>query len=378
MPKVRYQLRYKKCRPPKKNQNYTKFYAKFKPGDLVELIDLKQLEYNGKRAVVVGPLIKDVKRRDNKWDRYPVKIMGIDEPDRVFNVKQYNMFLKEIKTRRFRKFKETERIIESIGADEKLTVRKEAEVLAEQAKAQEEALKDGTGKTDMDVAGKDVEMKDPGSNVQKAKQAQVDSANVAEKDKEKKVEEEEKEIKVDPWLPPDRTLVGTVVEIEGEDKKHVGMTRRSRKRKRGYDKDPDDEEDDPDDTRPRKKFQLTFCRILSDIYKTFSTLQLARLARRTLECRDCHMNYPAQWGVKEPRFYNTYVKNERNGPRSCMVCQIRKGSGLAYLLFTRMCRIDVKWVKRQEEFLEQGLYWNCPKLCDTFQKVWKEVEALNL
>jgi len=43
-----------------------------------------------------------------------------------------------------------------------------------------------------------------------------------------------------------------------------------------------------------------------------------------------------------------------------------------------MCRIDTKWVKRQEEFQEQKLYWNVPKLCNAFEKQWKEVLALDL
>jgi len=397
MPKKWEQIKYIKCkdRVPRKRADQKRIYAKFKPGDLVELKYLKTLDHNGKRAVVVGPIIKG-RRFNGKDDRYPVKILGHEEPDRVFNVRHYNMLLKEIKTRRFRKFKEKEQLFQSIDAEGKVTTKKAAELQAKQESqgtVETGAVKNNSGEagsgTDKDVAGKDVEMAVAGKEVESAKASSEEKASddkwanipdwVKERRKKKGWVDWDEEPKVDPILPPKRAIVGTVVEVEGEDPKHIGMTRRSRKRKRGCDKDGD-ESDDPEDTRPRKKFQLTFARILSGIYTTFTQTDLVRLSRFTMECRDCKVNYPVAWGEKEPRYFNWRIRNERRGPRSCMVCQTRKmgGKGLAYLLFVRMCKIDPKWIPHQKDFLEQELYWNIPMLTDAFEKVWKEVLAQDL
>jgi len=343
--KKRYQLMIRKCLKPKKTSRQKKFYPKYKPGDRVELYRMKMLDYNGKMAIVVGPIIKG-RTLDGKNDRYPVKLIGANEPDRVFNVKHYNMFLKEIQSRMFRKLEESKKAME-------------LEVDGE-AVANEEVKKN------MDVAGKDVDMTGCAAKEVTTGRREVTAAP--------EVLEEFPEFKRIP--PPERTIVGTVVDDDGAVEKIKGKPRRSKKRKRG--KGSDDEADDPDDPRPKKKFQLTYCRILSDIYTSFTQLQLARLSRFTLECRDCQVHYPISWGMSEPHYFNVRLMNERNGPRSCMVCQTRKNNGYAYRLFARMCRIDTQWVKRQEEFQEKKLYWNVPKLCDAFEKQWKEVQALEL
>jgi len=325
MVKKRYQLMVRKCLKPRKTSRQKKFYPKYKPGDRVELYRMKALDYNGKQAIVVGPIIKG-RTLDGKGDRYPVKIIGGDEPDRVFNVKHYNMFLKEIKSRMFRKLEESKKAME-------------IEVDGEAAVANEGAVGN-------EVAGKKIDILEKIEMV-KAMGKKEDPTRRQVPTPAREVCEEFPE--AIPIAPPERTVVGTVVPVDGEADKFKGKARRSRKRKRGYGKNSGDEAEDPDDPRPRKKFQLTFCRVLSDIYTTFSTLQLARLSRFTLECRDCNVNYPVAWGMCESHYFNIRLMNERNGPRSCMVCQTRKNCGYASRLFSRMCRIDTKWVKRQEE-----------------------------
>merc|ERR1719419_281142 len=218
------------------------------------------------KAIVVGPLKKCTYNANNKRDRYPVKIPEHTEPDRVFNIRPYNMLL--------------------IGANLGNRVAK--------------GIK--TGETAKDAS------------------------------------------------------------------------KRGRKRKRG---ELDDDEDDID-PRPKKKFMLTFSKILSNIYVTYSSFELARLCRHQMECPTCHVNYPVSWGKLKPKYFNWDKVIERGKEQPCMVCHVKKGSGLAYLLFARMCRIDTTYVNRQPEFLEQKLYWNIEKLCQEFEECWKKVFALNL